>query len=56
VCRCRTFLELSVNYTVKQDHAGFNFTIGLLGYDLAFTIYDTRHWNYNLNTWEKHNE
>jgi hypothetical protein len=56
VCRCRTFLELSANYTVKQDHAGFNFTMGFFGYDIAFTIYDTRHWNYDLKTWEKHSE
>ena len=56
VCRCKTFLELSANYTVRQDHAGCNFTVGLFGYDIAFTIYDTRHWNYNLKTWETYSE
>ena len=29
----------------KQDHAGFNFDIELLGYNLDFIFYDNRHYN-----------
>ena len=56
VCRCTTILELSFAYTVNQDHAGLRIIFALLGYDISFNIYDTRHWNYDLKTWEKHSE
>jgi len=26
--------------------------LGLLGYDVELQFYDTRHWNYDANTWE----
>jgi hypothetical protein len=29
----------------KQDHAGFNFDIDLLGYNLDFIFYDNRHYD-----------
>jgi hypothetical protein len=25
--------------------------LGVLGYGIAFRIYDTRHWDYETNTW-----
>lgn len=40
-----TLFTFSVSYTFKRDHAGFEFTIGLLGLVINFTRYDTRHWN-----------
>jgi hypothetical protein len=47
-----TLVELDVNYGIREDHAGFEFIIGLLGYIVRFHIYDTRHWNYETNDWE----
>lgn len=32
--------------THRQDHAGASFEIGFLSFNLAFTIYDQRHWPY----------
>ena len=44
-------VDLDISLTTRRDHAGLNITIGLLGYGIHFSIYDTRHWNYNLNQW-----
>jgi hypothetical protein len=43
--------DLDISLTTGRDHAGLNITIGLLGYGIHFSIYDTRHWNYDLNRW-----
>lgn len=32
-------------FTIRQDHAGVYASLGLLGYDVIFNIYDSRHWN-----------
>jgi hypothetical protein len=37
----------------RTDHAGIEIGIGLLGYGIHFRIYDTRHWNYDLNCYEE---
>ena len=44
-------IDIDTNLTIRRDHAGLNITVGLLGYGLHFSIYDTRHWNYDLNQW-----
>ena len=38
--------------TEKTDHAGFWFNISILGLDFTYRKYDTRHWNYDNDTWE----
>lgn len=35
-----------------RDHAGFSVEFILLGYNLHANIYDSRHWNYENNSWE----
>jgi hypothetical protein len=35
--------------TFKGDHAGLHLSFGLIGFDLEFAVYDTRHWNYEKN-------
>jgi hypothetical protein len=47
-------LDAELEWKVRTDHAGFGFSIGLLGYGVAFRIYDTRHWNEDLNRWEEY--
>lgn len=38
--------EFSFGVTgIKQNHAGFNFDIGLFGYNLDFIFYDNRHYD-----------
>jgi hypothetical protein len=39
------------SYTRRQSHAGLTVGLALLGYSLSFMIYDTRHWDYETNTW-----
>ena len=47
--------DLDIVWNKHTDHAGVAVSFGLLGYGISFRIYDTRHWNYELNTWEEHN-
>jgi hypothetical protein len=47
--------DIDTELSYHEDHAGFNFCIGLLGYGIDFRIYDTRHWNYNTEEWEEYN-
>ena len=32
-------------WTTRQDHAGISLELGLLGYEIDFTLYDSRHWD-----------
>lgn len=45
-------LRCEFEFTVKQDHAGINLELGLLGYEVHFTVYDNRHWDYEKNDWK----
>ena len=45
-------LRLEFEYTIRQDHAGLRLEFGLMGYKFTMTIYDNRHWNYLINSWE----
>ena len=40
----------------KGDHAGCCLEVSLFGYSLCFEFYDTRHWDYDNNCWEKYDE
>ena len=43
-------LGLDINWW-GQDHAGPRLEIGLLGYYLHISFYDSRHWNRSNNGW-----
>lgn len=43
--------RVEFGWTVKEDHAGVNLELGLLGYEIHVTIYDSRHWNTDENRW-----
>jgi hypothetical protein len=45
-------LRVEFEYSIQQDHAGVNLELGLVGYEIHFTVYDNRHWNYEKNCWE----
>jgi hypothetical protein len=45
-------VELSLSWRGK-DHAGVEIGACLLGRDIALRIYDTRHWDYQNDTWVK---
>ena len=44
-------LDIDSRLTTRRDHAGLDITIGILGYGIHFSIYDTRHWDYNTNAY-----
>lgn len=47
--------DADINWSRCQDHAGLRIVLGICGYGISFQIYDTRHWNYDTNTWEVYN-
>jgi len=49
-------IRFDFDVTTQQDHAGCNLEIGLLGYEIHFTFYDNRHWNYEEGRWMFYNE
>ena len=50
-----SLLDIDISWGIREDHAGFEFCLGLFGYGINFRIYDTRHWNSNTKTWEEYN-
>ena len=46
-----SLLDCEFVISMGEDHAGFELAIGILGYGVGFRMYDTRHWNYQLNKW-----
>ena len=45
-------IEFEFNFTVRQDHAGCELSLGLLGYNIHFNFYDRRHWDNETNNWK----
>ena len=39
-------------FSIREDHAGFNFNFGILGFGVDFVIYDNRHWDDEKECWE----
>lgn len=46
-------LGMEFSWTAMTDHAGVKISLALLTYELSFQIYDHRHWNSMLNTWDR---
>ena len=40
--------------THRTDHAGLSLELGLLSFNIAFTVYDNRHWDHIGERWDKH--
>jgi hypothetical protein len=49
-------VSCSFKLTTRTDHSGLYMDLGLLGYNFSFNFYDSRHWDYKNNCWEKYNE
>lgn len=52
IYRSDTVAELECRITTREDHAGLKLGIGLLSWTVDFNVYDTRHWNYDTQSWE----
>jgi hypothetical protein len=48
-------IDIDISLTTRRDHAGLNITVGLLGYGVHFSLYDTRHWDYEQNAYAQNN-
>jgi len=44
--------DFDTSYSIREDHAGFEFSLGILGYGIHFHFYDTRHWDYESESWQ----
>jgi hypothetical protein len=44
-------IDIFLQITRKQDHAGVRFGLGLFGLNLEFNSYDNRHWDKDSGTW-----
>ena len=51
-----TLVSFMFNWTIRQSHAGLDLELGLLGYNIHFNFYDSRHWDVENKCWEKYNE
>lgn len=51
ILREPVMVQLMLNVTHGQDHAGLELALGLLGYQIHFMIYDHRHWDHEKNQW-----
>lgn len=49
-------LLAKISYKTECDHAGLEVAVALLGYNVAFRIYDHRHWNYEQKCWKNYFE
>lgn len=52
IIRNDNWLRVEFEFTVMQDHAGVNLELGLFGYEIHFTVYDNRHWDYERKEWK----
>lgn len=44
--------RIEFGFTIREDHAGSNLELGFFGWEIHFTFYDHRHWNYDLGCWQ----
>ena len=52
ILKTDNWFRFELQYTVRQDHAGFGIELGLLGWEFHAGIHDSRHWDYTNNRWE----
>lgn len=45
-------IGIDIRLTTRTDHAGLWIGLSLLGYDILFNFYDSRHWDPIKNQWE----
>jgi hypothetical protein len=56
ICKTSSIIGFTFDYTMRQDHAGFGFDIGIFGWNIDYRFYDSRHWDYTNNCWEEIND
>ena len=51
ILKSNDLITLDSRITTRQDHAGLDLWIGLVGYAVNFVFYDSRHWDYENKCW-----
>ena len=46
-------INLELHWSIRCDHAGPEFEVGVWGYHFRTKMYDTRHWDYGNKKWEE---
>ena len=41
-----------MEWSIKEDHAGFMLEFDFLGFGASICLYDCRHWDYENDCWE----
>jgi hypothetical protein len=52
--RTNHIINVDFNFKPAGDHGGARIMLGVFGFDVELHFYDTRHWDYENNTWEVH--
>ena len=52
--RTNHIINADFNFKPAGDHAGARIMLGVFGFDVELHFYDTRHWDYEINTSETH--
>ena len=52
--RTNHIINLDFNLSIAGNHAGARVMLGVFGYSVELHFYDTRHWDYETDTWEKY--
>jgi hypothetical protein len=45
VIKDNSIISFVLKLTTRQSHGGIYLSMGLLGWDISFQLYDNRHWN-----------
>jgi hypothetical protein len=53
--RTNHIINADFNFKPAGDHGGARIMLGVFGFDVELHFYDTRHWDYDTNTWETYN-
>lgn len=56
IMKCPELFRIEFDWTVQEDHAGVKLELGLLGYAIAFSFYDSRHWDTETSNWMQYDE
>ncbi len=47
-------IDMSIRFNTKGDHAGLRIDVQISKLTFLFTIYDSRHWDWDNDCWEKY--
>jgi hypothetical protein len=52
IYKTNAIIRCILEFTTRQDHAGFGVELDLLGWGIEFKVYDNRHWDDEKECWE----